>query len=115
VHGRAVPPGRRRDGEHRARGRGRVPGLHHRARAYDIETDDGESEIRAEYGVGVWSDLEAARGLFAAVARDAAGVGADRTRVLVPETPRHVSDAAFTRAGISDEPDFVLAKELAGW
>jgi hypothetical protein len=86
----------------------------YRVREYDREDEDGETETWAEYGVGVWSDLDAARGLFAAVARDAAGVGADRTRVLIPETPRHVTDAAYARAGISDEPDFVLAKDLAG-
>jgi len=86
----------------------------YRARAYEAETDGDESETLAEYGVGVWSDLEAARGLFAAVARDAAGLDADRTRVLIPESSRHVSDAAYTRASISDEPDFVLAKDLVG-
>ena len=84
----------------------------YRVREYDRETEEGGTETWAEYGVGVWSDLEAARGLFAAVARDAASVGADRTRVLIPETPRCVSDAAYARAGVSDEPDFVLAKDL---
>lgn len=86
----------------------------YRVREYDREDEAGETETWAEYGVSVWSDVEAARGLFAAVARDAAGVGADRTRVLIPETPRHVTDAAYARVGISDEPDFVLAKDLAG-
>jgi GNAT superfamily N-acetyltransferase len=90
----------------------RVRACTYRVREYDRETDVGETETWAEYGVGVWSDLDAARGLFAAVARDAAGVDADRTRVLIPETPRHVTDAAYARAGISDEPDFVLAKDL---
>ncbi|MEF8841263.1 MAG: GNAT family N-acetyltransferase [Haloarculaceae archaeon] len=92
----------------------RVRGCTYRVREYEREGDGGGTETWAEYGVGVWSDLEAARGLFAVVARDAASVGADRTRVLIPETPRHVSDAAYARAGISDEPDFVLAKDLAG-
>ena len=91
----------------------RVRGCSYRTREYERE-DDGDVETWAEYGVGVWSDLAAARGLFAAVARDAASVDADRTRVLIPETPRYVSDAAYARAGISDEPDFVLAKDLAG-
>jgi GNAT superfamily N-acetyltransferase len=92
----------------------RVRACTYRVREYERESEDGATETWAEYGVGVWSDLEAARGLFAAVARDAAAVGADRTRVLVPETPRCVSDAAYARAGISEEPDFVLAKDLAG-
>jgi hypothetical protein len=86
----------------------------YRVREYDREDDEGETETWAEYGVGVWSDIESARGLFAAVAQDAASVGADYTRVLIPETPRHVTDAAYARVGISDEPDFVLAKDLAG-
>jgi len=92
----------------------RVRACTYRVREYERESEDGATETWAEYGVGVWSDLEAARGLFAAVARDAAAVGADRTRVLIPETPRYVSDAAYARAGISEEPDFVLAKDLAG-
>ena len=86
----------------------------YRTREYEREGEDGEPETWAEYGVGVWTDLAAARGLFAAVARDAAAAGADRTRVLIPETPRYVTDAAYARAGISDEPDFVLAKDLVG-
>jgi GNAT superfamily N-acetyltransferase len=84
------------------------PGVRHRDRRRR-KRDPGGVRRRGLVGPG------GRPGVFAAVARDAAGVGADRTRVLVPETPRHVSDAAFTRAGISDEPDFVLAKELAGW
>jgi GNAT superfamily N-acetyltransferase len=91
----------------------RVRACTYRVREYEREDDDGEAATRAEYGVGVWSDIEAARGLFAAVARDAAGVSADRTRVLIPETPRHVSDAVYAGAGISEEPDFVLAKDLS--
>jgi GNAT superfamily N-acetyltransferase len=92
---------------------GGVRACSYRVRGFEREDDEGETETWAEYGVGVWSDIEAARGLFAAIARDAASVGADRTRVLVPETPRHVTDAAYARAGISDEPDFVLARDLS--
>ena len=79
---------------------------------YDTETGAGRTERLAEYGVGVWDDLGAARSLFAAISRDAAAIGADRTRVLIPESARYVSDAAYLRAGISDEPDFVLAADL---
>jgi hypothetical protein len=92
----------------------RVRACTYRVREYERVDDDGRAETWAEYGVGGWSDIEAARGLFAAVARDAASIGVDRTRVLIPETPRHVSDAAYARAGISEEPDFVLAKDLSG-
>lgn len=89
-----------------------VRGMTFRVRADEHETEDGETERFPEYGVGVWADTEAARALFAAVARDAAALGVDRTRVLIPETARHVSDAAYTRAGFSDEPDFVLEADL---
>jgi GNAT superfamily N-acetyltransferase len=85
-----------------------------RVRDYERENDDGETERWAEYGVGVWSDLDAARGLFAAIARDAASIDADRTRVLIPETAEAVSDTAYARVGFSDEPDFVLEKDLTG-
>lgn len=80
----------------------------------DGEGADGDAttERRAEYGVGAWESVEAARALFDAVAADAAALGADRTRVLIPETPRHVTDAAYVRAGLSEEPDFVLAADL---
>jgi GNAT superfamily N-acetyltransferase len=85
-----------------------------RVRDYEREDEDGETERWAEYGVGVWSDLDAARALFAAIARDAASIDADRTRVLIPETVAAVSDTAYARAGFSDEPDFVLEKDLTG-
>lgn len=82
----------------------------------DAEVGTGEGRTGtvkwAEYGVGSWTDLDAARTLFAAISADAASIGADRTRVLVPETVRHVSDAAAARVEISDEPDFVLAADL---
>jgi len=87
-------------------------GLAHRVRTYDRENEDGETETWAEYGVGAWADATAARSLFAAVAADAADRGATQTRVFIPETPRHVSDAAYCRIGIADEPDFVLAADL---
>ena len=92
----------------------RVRATTFRVRDYERETEDGETERWAEYGVGVWSDLAAGKALFAAIARDAASVGADRTRVLIPETVRYVSDAAYGRAGFSEEPDFVLEKDLSG-
>nr|WP_304446662.1 GNAT family N-acetyltransferase [Halomarina sp. PSRA2] len=86
----------------------------YRTRTYERPDDEGGSERWAEYGVGAWDAYEHAESLFAGVARDAARLDADRTRVLVPETARVVSDAAYARAGISDEPDFVLAADLTG-
>jgi GNAT superfamily N-acetyltransferase len=90
----------------------RVRGATYRTRTFEREDDDGETELWAEYGVGAWDDHDALRSLVAAVARDAAEQGADRTRLLVPETPRHVSDAAYARVDFSEEPDFVLERDL---
>lgn len=91
-----------------------VRAVTYRTRIYERENDDGTDQTWAEYGVGAWVDLDACRNLWAAVARDAAAVGADRTRVLIPETTRHVSDAARAGADVSDEPDFVLRADLTG-
>lgn len=66
----------------------------------------------AEYGVADWTDHAAAGSLLDAIARDAASVGADRTRALIPETVRAVSDAALSRVEVADGPDFVLAADL---
>jgi len=93
-------------------GDGGTRGMAYRVRDYERENEDGELERRAEYGVGAWADADACRDVLAAVRRDAADLGADRVRVLVPETPRHVSDVAATRTPVSDEPDFVLAADL---
>lgn len=80
-------------------------------RVRDYERDD---ERWAEYGVAAWDDPVALSDLAAAIAADAAEQGADRTRVLVPETPRHVTEAAGAGIRVSDEPDFVLAADLSG-
>ena len=80
-------------------------------RYYERE-QDGENEHWAEYGVGAWDDLDAARALFDAICTDAAELGADRTRTLIPETPRHVSDVAAARVAVSGEPDFVFEAPL---
>ncbi|UPW01176.1 GNAT family N-acetyltransferase [Halorussus gelatinilyticus] len=89
-------------------------GFAHRIREYERESDEeaGETEQWVEYGVGAWADAESADALFDAVARDAAELGADRTRVLIPESPRFVSDAALCRVEVADEPDFVLGADL---
>jgi len=74
--------------------------------------EDGEVSRWAEYGVGAWNGVESAQALFDAIRQDAGDLGADRTRVLIPETARFVSDASYVRAGVSDEPDFVLSADL---
>lgn len=89
-----------------------VRGLSLRNRTYDRENDDGETETWAEYAVAAWADSSACASLLGAVARDAAAVGADRTRVLIPESVRWVTDVAAARVAVSDEPDFVLAADL---
>ncbi len=86
-----------------------LSGMAHRVRVSQYGEDADRVAI---YGVGVWESVGAARALFAAIARDAAAVDADATRVLIPETCRCVSDAAYARAGVSDEPDFVLGADL---
>jgi hypothetical protein len=57
--------------------------------------------------------VEAAGALYDAVAADAASLGADRTRVLIPEGVRWVSDTAACRVAVSDEPDFVMRADLS--
>ncbi|MFC4436578.1 MULTISPECIES: GNAT family N-acetyltransferase [Natrialbaceae] len=102
-----------RDHERESDGERELVGASYRVRTYDRESDDGETVTWAEYGVGAWEDVDAARSLFGAIARDAAAVGADRTRVLIPETAASVSDASYAGAEISEEPDFVLEIDLS--
>ena len=88
-----------------------LSGMTYRTRTFEREIDDGEETV-AEYGVGAWDDLEAARSVLAAISRDAAEIGADTTRVAIPETAGYVSDAAYACGGVSEEPDFVLEADL---
>jgi len=67
----------------------------------------------AEYGVAAWADYGAGARLLDAIARDAAQVGADRTRVLVPEDVTWISDAADVGVGADDEPEFVMHADLS--
>lgn len=83
----------------------------YRNRVFDREYE-GEEVPHAEYGVGAWRDLQAARDLYGAISRDAASVGADRCRVLVPEDPMVVSDTAAARVEVGDDPDFVCSRDL---
>lgn len=97
-----------------------LAGAAYRSRTYERPVDDGSddssdgggTERWAEYGVGAWDDVEAARSLFAAIGRDAGACDADRTRVLIPETARYVTDAPYAGADVSEEPDFVLGIDL---
>ena len=86
---------------------GGTRGLAVRNRAFEA---DGERWT--EYAVGAWANLDAARTLVDAAAQDAARLDADRARMLIPETPQFVTDAAAARADVSGDPDFVLAADL---
>ncbi|AEM56291.1 N-acetyltransferase GCN5 [Haloarcula hispanica N601] len=79
-----------------------------RGLACRVRTTEADGERLAEYAVGVWSDVDAARALFTAIAADAATLGVDGTRVLIPETPRHVAQAAYASGNIDGRPDFVF-------
>lgn len=87
-----------------------VRGMAYRTRTF--ERGDEDPTRWAEYGVAAWADLSAARTLLSAIATDAADLGVAQARVLVPETTRVVSDAAYLRVDIADDPDFVLAADL---
>ena len=76
-------------------------------------TDPSADDLLAEYAVGAWTDRSAAAALFDAIRADAAGLGVDGTRVLLPETPRHVAAAAAARADLADWPEFVLGADLS--
>ncbi|HKJ60077.1 MAG TPA: GNAT family N-acetyltransferase [Halobacteriales archaeon] len=93
---------------------GGVRGFAVRVRVTDREVDDGPGEVErwVDYGVADWATPAAAEALFDVIARDAAVAGADRTRVLIPETVRAVSDAALARVEVAESPDFVLAADL---
>lgn len=86
----------------------------YRTRTYEREGDGDGSQVWAEYGAAAWRDLDACRAPFGAITADAAAVGADRTRVLVPETARHVSGAARAGAELSGEPDLVFGTDPTG-
>lgn len=85
-------------------------------RPIGIDPGDAEStrepELWAEYAVGAWASPGAARVVLRAAARDAAEIGADRARVLVPESAQWISDVALARGGLADEPDVVLTADL---
>jgi len=73
--------------------------------------DPGYREGRvADYAAAAWEGGRA-RPLFDAVRADGAAAGADEARVVVPETPRHVSGAALARADL-DQGGLVFGADL---
>ena len=89
-----------------------VRGFAYRLRTTEREDDDGEPETVAQYGVAAWADHDACDRLLAAVARDAADVGADGAQVLIPESVASVTDAAAAGVTVADNPTFVLHADL---
>lgn len=87
-------------------------GFSYRSRTFEREDEEEGTQLWAEYGVAAWDGVEAARTLVEAIKADAAELGADRIRVLIPETAQYVSDGAYMRANIGEEPDFVVAADL---
>lgn len=91
---------------------GATRGMAARVRTTERPAGDDASETLAAYAVGAWADLPAARRLFDGIRADAHELGVDATRVLIPESPRHVAEAAAVRVGISEHCDFVLEADL---
>ena len=89
-------------------------GMSYRSRTFDRETDAGEKETIAEYGIASWSSEGAAAVLLDAIAREAAAISADRARVAVPNRPVEISDAALCRAKVAESAEIIMAADLAG-
>lgn len=85
--------------------------LSYRTRDFIRDSDSGSEHV-AEYGVAAWTDVSAAKSVFSAIAADAIRLQVDRARVLIPETPRIVSDAVFAGSDVADAPDFVFEADL---
>lgn len=94
-------------------GDGGTRGMAARVRTTERPGRSGSDEL-AEYAVGAWTDAAAAEALFDAVRADAADLGVAATRVLIPESPRHVAEAAAARTGVSEHADFVFEADLTG-
>lgn len=86
-------------------------GMAIRGREYEPPAD-GDGDVGQEYAAAAWTDKEAARTLFTAISADAEARGASDLRVLIPETPRHVSDVTAAEVSIGDAPHFVFARDL---
>lgn len=94
------------------RGAGTTRGMTARVRTTELEAEDG-SESLAEYAVGAWTDTDAAKLLFDAVRAESDELGVDSARVLIPESPRHVAEAAAARTDLADHCDYVMEVDLA--
>ncbi len=77
-------------------------------------TRERDGETIAEYVVGAWADTTAAVELMEAIQADASACSADVARILIPDTPRFVSDAATTCGQLRDTTDYVFAADLSG-
>lgn len=93
------------------RGRGHALAMTRRLQEWSRERD-GERVV--DYAVAAWADADAARVLFDAIREDATARGGDGTRVLIPESPQYVSDAALAGVPLSDEPVYVFTADLTG-
>lgn len=102
---------------------GKTVGFTYRTRTFEQQTNsdsdsnsnsgsDSDTETWAEYAVAAWESESAAEAVYRAIEADAASIGADRTRVLIPESARWVGDTAAARVPIADEPDFVVSANL---
>ncbi|WP_416840761.1 GNAT family N-acetyltransferase [Haloferax sp. DFSO52] len=91
----------------------RVTGFTYRNRTYSRELEDDGEVTWAEYAVAAWDDTDACRALVDAIRRDAASVGADRTRVLIPEGVEWVSDVSVARCDVAEQPTFVMEADLS--
>ncbi len=74
-------------------------------------TDEMDRPCR-EYAATAWGDRDAAEELLAAIRAAAYRDGLASVRVLIPETPRHVSDMAAVGCALSETPYLVFAADL---
>ncbi len=91
---------------------GRTRGASYRSRTFERENEEGETERWAEYGAAGWRDVESACVLVSAVATDAERAGADRARIAIPETARHLSAFAVGGGELDERASFVFGAEL---
>lgn len=68
----------------------------------------GQSERLAEYALTGWHTERAVGPLFEAIGSDAASVGADSARVLLPEKAEQLAAAAAARVELSEYHHYVL-------
>lgn len=91
---------------------GETGGLAVHTRTYDQDGERGPTERWVEYGVAAWHDLQGAKTLLEAISHDAGSRGADRIRVLLPESPSLIADVVAAGVDISEYPDFVMKANL---